>query len=66
MANSLLGWVLGVLFVYSALFGTGSYVYGRTGQAVMWTVVFLVSATGLWRLLPKMWGTVSDSGERTT
>jgi Na+/proline symporter len=66
MANSLLGWVLGVLFVYSALFGTGSYVYGRTGQAVMWTVVFLVSATGLWRLLPKMWGTVSDAGERTT
>jgi Na+/proline symporter len=66
MANSLLGWVLGVLFVYSALFGTGSYVYGRTGQAVMWTVVFLVSATGLWRLLPKMWGTVSDSEERTT
>jgi hypothetical protein len=55
MANSVLGWVLGCLFVYSALFGTGSYIYGRTAQAMMWTVVFVVSAAGLWRLLPKMW-----------
>jgi Na+/proline symporter len=55
MANSILGWVLGCLFVYSALFGTGSYIYGRTGQAMMWTVVFVVSGAGLWRLLPKMW-----------
>ena len=56
MANSLLGWVLGCLFVYAALFGTGSYIYGRTGQALMWTVVFVVAAAGLWRLLPRMWG----------
>jgi Na+/proline symporter len=55
MANSLLGWVLGCLFVYSALFGTGSYIYGKTPQAVVWTVVFVVSAAGLWRLLPRMW-----------
>jgi SSS family solute:Na+ symporter len=60
LANSLLGWVLGCLFVYAALFGTGSYIYGRTGQAIMWTVVFIASATGLWRLLPKMW----NSGKR--
>lgn len=63
MANSLLGWVLGVLLVYSALFGTGSYIYGRTGQALLWTVVFVVSAGGLWRLLPKMWG--SSPGKLT-
>ena len=55
MANSVLGWVLGCLFVYSALFGTGSYIYGRTGQALVLTVVFLVSGAGLWRLLPRMW-----------
>ncbi|HEX6313703.1 MAG TPA: sodium:solute symporter family protein [Gemmatimonadaceae bacterium] len=64
LANSLLGWVLGCLFVYAALFGTGSYIYGRTGQAIMWTVIFLVSAAGLWRLLPKMWGS-SDRGRGT-
>ena len=55
IANSVVGWVLGCLFVYSALFGAGSYIYGRTGQALMWTVVFVVSAVGLWRLLPKLW-----------
>jgi Na+/proline symporter len=57
IAQSLLGWVLGCLFVYAALFGAGSYIYGRTSQALMWTVVFVVSAAGLWRLLPKLWGT---------
>jgi Na+/proline symporter len=55
MANSVLGWVLGCLFVYSALFGTGSYIYGKTGQAVVFTIVFFVSGAGLWRLLPRMW-----------
>ncbi len=55
MANSVLGWVLGCLFVYSALFGTGSYIYGKTGQALVFTVVFVVSGVGLWRLMPKMW-----------
>ena len=55
MANSVLGWVLGCLFVYAALFGTGSYIYGQTAQATVWSVVFIVSAVGLWRLLPKMW-----------
>ena len=64
MANSLLGWVLGCLFVYSALFGTGSYIYGRTGQALVFTVVFIVSAAGLWRLLPMMWGAGETSGKR--
>ena len=64
MANSLLGWVLGCLFVYSALFGTGSYIYGKTGQALVFTVVFIVSGAGLWRLLPMMWGAGETSGKR--
>lgn len=55
MANSVLGWVLGCLFVYSALFGTGSYIYGKTGQALVFTVVFIVSGVGLWRILGRMW-----------
>jgi Na+/proline symporter len=52
---AMLGWVLGITFVYSALFGTGSYLYGRTPQAVMWTVIFVVSGAGLARLLPRFW-----------
>jgi Na+/proline symporter len=63
MANSVLGWVLGCLFVYAALFGTGSYIYGRTAQGLMWTIVFVVCAVGLWRLLSKMWGTPEPAGK---
>lgn len=55
MAHSLLGWVLGCTLVYSALFGTGSYIYGRTQQGIVWTVAFVVAAFGLVRLLPRMW-----------
>jgi len=56
LPHSLLGWVLGCLFIYSALFGTGSFIYGRTGPAIMFLVVFLVSGIGLIRLLPRLWG----------
>jgi Na+/proline symporter len=56
LAQSLLGWVLGIAFVYSALFGTGSFLYGRQGQALLWLVVFVISGGGLLRLVPKMWG----------
>ena len=55
LTQSLLGWVLGCLFVSSALFGTGSFLYGRTGPFAMWVVVFVVSGVGLMKLVPKMW-----------
>ena len=50
-----LGWTLGCAFVYAALFGAGSFLYGRNAQGVVWSVVFLVSGVGLLRLLPRMW-----------
>jgi len=52
---SLLGWVLGCTFVYAGLFGTGSFLYGRTTQAFVWLAIFLVSGIGLFRLLPRFW-----------
>jgi hypothetical protein len=55
MAGSLLGWVLGCLFVYSALFGTGSFLYGRTPQGLAWLAVFVASGLGLLRILPRLW-----------
>jgi solute:Na+ symporter, SSS family len=55
MAQSLLGWVLGCLLVYAALFGAGSFLYGRTVQGIVWTVVFIIAATGLIRLVPGLW-----------
>jgi len=56
LPQALLGWVLGITFVYSALFGTGSFLYGRTGPALVWLVAFVVSGVGLVRLLPRLWG----------
>jgi hypothetical protein len=60
-SNNLLGWVLGIAFIYSALFGTGSFLFGKTPQGILWLVVFIVSLVGLVRLLPRMWGATSDS-----
>lgn len=55
LAHSLLGWVLGCLFIYSALFGAGSFLYGKTLQGTVWLAVFIITGFGLIRLLPKLW-----------
>jgi hypothetical protein len=52
----LLGWMLGIAFVYSALFGTGSFLYGRGALGTFWLVVFVASGLGLLRLVPRLWG----------
>jgi Na+/proline symporter len=51
MAQALLGWVLGCVFVYAALFGAGSFLYGHTPQAIFWTAAFIVSGVWLIQLL---------------
>ena len=51
MSVALGGWVLGCVFVYSALFGTGSFLYGNTGLGAVWLAIFVVSGLGLWRML---------------
>ncbi|NOT09190.1 MAG: Na+:solute symporter [Gemmatimonadales bacterium] len=55
LAQSLLGWVLGCLFIYAALFGTGSFIYGHTAQGVVWAALFIVSGLWLLRLVPRLW-----------
>lgn len=51
MAVALGGWVLGCVFVYSALFGTGSLLYGNQNIAYVWIGIFIASGLGLWRIL---------------
>jgi SSS family solute:Na+ symporter len=51
LAHALLGWVLGCVFVYGALFGTGSFMYGHTAQGTFWAVACVVSGIWLVRLL---------------
>ena len=55
LPQALLGWVLGIGFVYSALFGTGSFLYGRNTLGLFWLVIFTVTGVGLWRVVPRMW-----------
>ena len=55
LPQNLLGWVLGCVFVYAALFGTGSVLYGKTAQAAVWIGLFIVSGVWLARLVPGLW-----------
>jgi SSS family solute:Na+ symporter len=51
LAQALLGWVLGCVFVYGALFGTGSFLYGHVAQATFWAVACVLSGIGLLTVL---------------
>jgi hypothetical protein len=62
LPQSFLGWVLGCTFVYSALFGTGSFLYGELAQGMVWLVLFVGSTFGLIRLLPRLWGSADTDG----
>ncbi|HEU4996747.1 MAG TPA: sodium:solute symporter family protein [Gemmatimonadaceae bacterium] len=55
LPQAMLGWVLGCAFVYSALFGAGSLVYGRWSQLALWLVVFIVSGLGVRQILRGFW-----------
>jgi len=55
LAQGVLGWVCGCSFVYSALFGTGSLLYGRMPQFFAWLTVFVISGLGMWRTLRGFW-----------
>lgn len=57
---SLLGWVLGCTFVYAALFGAGSFLYGKTSQGTVWLVLFVLSGVGLGLILPRLWRGAGD------
>ena len=55
LPQSLLGWMLGCSFVYSALFGVGSFLYGHMPQFYVALAVFLGSGYGMYRVLQGFW-----------
>jgi solute:Na+ symporter, SSS family len=57
----LLAWVLGCVCVYAALFGSGSFLYGRHAQGLVWTALFVASGWWLWRLLRHRWSAAASS-----
>ena len=64
LPQALLGWVLGCTFIYAALFGTGSFLYGRTAQGVFCLACFVIAGGGLVRLVPRLWP--QGAGEAST
>jgi len=54
LPQALLAWVFGCAFVYAALFGAGSVLYGRTAQAFVWLALLIASGMGLQRILPRL------------
>jgi SSS family solute:Na+ symporter len=55
LPQALIGWMLGCTFVYAALFGTGSLLYGQMRQFYVWLFVFAASGLGLARVLQGFW-----------
>ncbi len=51
LTQNFLGWVIGSATVYSALFATGSLLYGRIAVGLILAAVFLVSGIALLRLI---------------
>ena len=56
ITHAILGWLLGIMLVYSALFGTGSFLYGKIANGLVFLIPFAISAAGLGWLLPKFFG----------
>jgi Na+/proline symporter len=55
LPQAMLGWFYGTLFVYSALFGVGSYLTGKTMLVKLWALVFVVTGFGVAHVLQGFW-----------
>src|SRR5579859_1556411 len=53
-SQMLLGWTAGCVFVYSALFGAGNLIYGRSGMGAICVVAAGVSGLVLYRVISRM------------
>jgi Na+/proline symporter len=51
---ALLSWFLGCVFVYAALFGTGYFLYGSPLPGVVFLLVVVAAAVGIFRNLPRV------------
>ena len=53
LPRNLVSWLLGCVFVYTALCSIGQFCFGRMGQGLIFALVCLVSGVALYRLMPK-------------
>ena len=68
LPQMMLGWTAGITFIYAALFGTGSLIYGKTIQASIWAAAFLVSGFVLMRVVSRIWSAdeLVEAGSETS
>jgi SSS family solute:Na+ symporter len=52
--HALVAWFSGCAFVYAALFGAGSFLYGKTAQGAVWSAIFVAGGAGLLWSLPRL------------
>jgi solute:Na+ symporter, SSS family len=52
---ALAGWVLGLASVYGALFAAGAFVYGRSNEGIVWSVVAAAAIAGLLATGRRLW-----------
>jgi len=64
LTQSLAGWVSGCLFVYSALFGAGAFLYGRLSLGLFWSALLLISGFFLIKIFSRIW--TGKPTEKTT
>jgi len=55
LGRATLGWIAGCLTIWSALFATGEFLYGRTAPALGLTAVFIVSGATLIYVMNRLW-----------
>lgn len=60
LGSSFAAWALGIVIVYSALFGSGHYLMGHGTAAAVSGALFIGSVIGLRLLWPRLWTTSSQ------
>ena len=55
--RALVGWLAGCTMIWSALFATGNFLYGRTGYAVALAALFAITAAVLIAIVRPLWRT---------
>ena len=53
--QALVGWIMGCVMIWSALFTVGNVLYGRTAYALALFATFLVSGTIVIRIVKRIW-----------
>jgi SSS family solute:Na+ symporter len=53
--RALVGWLAGCTMIWSALFATGNWLYGRTGYAIALTALFAITAAVLIAIVRPLW-----------